>query len=62
MDLTMTAMVRSMMGARVSRGKLSVALTVKAAGFTKSAKAKIEAAGGSCQDLSQPSPAPTDSE
>ncbi|MGB5594017.1 MAG: 50S ribosomal protein L15 [Crocosphaera sp.] len=33
-------------------GELSVALTVKAAAFTKSAQAKIESAGGSCQDLS----------
>ena len=30
-------------------GELSVALTVKAAAFTQSAKAKIEAAGGSCE-------------
>ena len=30
-------------------GDLSVALTVKAAAFTKSAKAKIEAAGGTCE-------------
>jgi len=30
-------------------GEISAALTVKAAAFTKSAKAKIEAAGGSCE-------------
>lgn len=30
-------------------GELSVALTVKAAAFTKSAQEKIEAAGGSCE-------------
>ncbi len=30
-------------------GDISTALTVKAAAFTKSAKAKIEAAGGSCE-------------
>ncbi|KPQ35783.1 MAG: LSU ribosomal protein L15 RplO [Phormidesmis priestleyi Ana] len=30
-------------------GELSVALNVKAAAFTKSAKEKIEAAGGSCE-------------
>ncbi|MEM9266217.1 MAG: 50S ribosomal protein L15 [Cyanobacteria bacterium P01_F01_bin.13] len=30
-------------------GELKVALTVKAAAFTQSAKAKIEAAGGSCE-------------
>ncbi|MEL7333844.1 MAG: 50S ribosomal protein L15 [Cyanobacteria bacterium J06560_2] len=30
-------------------GEISKALTVKAAAFTKSAKAKIEAAGGSCE-------------
>ncbi|MEM1252014.1 MAG: 50S ribosomal protein L15 [Cyanobacteria bacterium P01_H01_bin.21] len=30
-------------------GDLGVALTVKAAAFTKSAKAKIEAAGGTCE-------------
>lgn len=33
-------------------GDLDVALQVKAAAFTKSAKAKIEAAGGSCETLS----------
>ena len=32
-------------------GELSVALTVKAAAFTKSAQAKIEAAGGTCEIL-----------
>lgn len=30
-------------------GELSIPLTVKAAAFTKSARAKIEAAGGSCE-------------
>ncbi|MGB2925625.1 MAG: 50S ribosomal protein L15 [Limnothrix sp.] len=30
-------------------GEISVALTVKAAGFTASAKEKIEAAGGTCE-------------
>ncbi|MBE9065057.1 50S ribosomal protein L15 [Leptolyngbya cf. ectocarpi LEGE 11479] len=30
-------------------GELNVALTIKAAAFTKSAKAKIEAAGGTCE-------------
>ena len=43
-------------------GELTVPLTVKAAGFTKSAKAKIEAAGGSCQDLSKTSEPSTDNE
>lgn len=33
-------------------GELSVALTVKAAAFTKSAREKIEAAGGTCEILS----------
>lgn len=33
-------------------GELSNALTVKAAAFTKSARAKIEAAGGTCEVLS----------
>ncbi|MEA5510941.1 50S ribosomal protein L15 [Crocosphaera sp. UHCC 0190] len=33
-------------------GELTVTLTVTAAAFTKSAKAKIESAGGKCQDLS----------
>ncbi|MEA5532729.1 50S ribosomal protein L15 [Crocosphaera sp. XPORK-15E] len=33
-------------------GELTIALTVTAAAFTKSAKAKIESAGGKCQDLS----------
>ncbi|MBE7386091.1 MAG: 50S ribosomal protein L15 [Leptolyngbya sp. SIO1E4] len=32
-------------------GELSVALTVKAAAFTKSAREKIEAAGGTCEIL-----------
>ena len=43
-------------------GELTVPLTVKAAGFTKSAQAKIEAAGGSCQDLSTPAQPSTDNE
>ena len=43
-------------------GELTVPLTVKAAGFTKSARAKIEAAGGSCQNLSTPAQASTDNE
>lgn len=30
-------------------GKIEVALTVKAAAFTRSAKEKIEAAGGTCE-------------
>jgi large subunit ribosomal protein L15 len=33
-------------------GELSKALTVKAAAFTKSARQKIEAAGGTCELLS----------
>ena len=33
----------------LGNGELNVALTVKAAAFTKSAKAKIEAAGGTCE-------------
>jgi large subunit ribosomal protein L15 len=33
-------------------GELSQALTVKAAAFTKSAKAKIEQAGGTCELIS----------
>ena len=33
----------------LGEGELSVALNVKAAAFTKSAKEKIEAAGGSCE-------------
>jgi len=32
-------------------GDIDVALTVKAAAFTQSAKAKIEAAGGTCEVL-----------
>ncbi|EAZ91361.1 50S ribosomal protein L15 [Crocosphaera chwakensis] len=43
-------------------GELTVALTVKAAAFTKSAKAKIESAGGNCQDLSDTSDTPRDNE
>lgn len=34
-------------------GEISVALTVKASGFTASAKAKIEAAGGTCEVVSR---------
>lgn len=33
----------------LGNGELTVALTVKAAAFSQSAKAKIEAAGGSCE-------------
>ena len=33
----------------LGNGQLDVALTVKAAAFTQSAKAKIEAAGGTCE-------------
>lgn len=33
----------------LGNGELDVALTVKAAAFTQSAKAKIEAAGGTCE-------------
>lgn len=33
----------------LGNGELDIALTVKAAAFTQSAKAKIEAAGGSCE-------------
>ncbi|MEB3293257.1 MAG: 50S ribosomal protein L15 [Synechococcales bacterium] len=33
----------------LGRGALTVALTVKAAAFTQAAKAKIEAAGGTCE-------------
>lgn len=33
----------------LGNGELSVALTVKAAAFTQSAKSKIEAAGGTCE-------------
>ena len=32
-------------------GELSVKLTVQAAAFTASARAKIEAAGGTCQEI-----------
>ena len=35
----------------LGNGELDVALTVKAAAFTQSAKAKIEAAGGTCEIL-----------
>ncbi|MEM7793844.1 MAG: 50S ribosomal protein L15 [Cyanobacteria bacterium P01_C01_bin.118] len=35
----------------LGNGDLDVALTVKAAAFTQSAKAKIEAAGGTCEIL-----------
>ncbi|MDJ0660503.1 MAG: 50S ribosomal protein L15 [Crocosphaera sp.] len=43
-------------------GELTVALTVKAAAFTKSAQAKIEGAGGTCQALSKSSDAASDDE
>lgn len=33
----------------LGEGELSVALTVKASGFSKSAQSKIEAAGGTCE-------------
>lgn len=33
----------------LGEGELTVALTVKAAGFSKSAQSKIEAAGGTCE-------------
>jgi large subunit ribosomal protein L15 len=33
----------------LGNGDLSVKLSVEAAGFTASARAKIEAAGGSCE-------------
>lgn len=35
----------------LGEGELSVALTVKAAGFSKSAQSKIEAAGGTCEAI-----------
>ncbi|MAQ18445.1 MAG: 50S ribosomal protein L15 [Sandaracinus sp.] len=35
-------------------GELSKKLTVKAHGFSKSARSKIEAAGGSCEELAAP--------
>lgn len=37
----------------LGNGDLNVALTVKAAAFTKSAKEKIEAAGGSCEVIAK---------
>ena len=37
----------------LGNGDLGVALNVKAAAFTKSAKSKIEAAGGSCEVVSK---------
>jgi len=37
----------------LGNGELSVALNVKAAAFTKSAKEKIEAAGGSCEVIAR---------
>ena len=37
----------------LGNGEISVALTVKAAAFTKSAKEKIEAAGGSCEVITK---------
>jgi large subunit ribosomal protein L15 len=36
----------------LGNGELSKSLTVKAAAFTKSARQKIEAAGGTCEQLS----------
>jgi large subunit ribosomal protein L15 len=36
----------------LGNGEISNALTVKAAAFTKSAKAKIEEAGGTCEVVS----------
>jgi large subunit ribosomal protein L15 len=35
----------------LGNGELTVALTVKAAAFTASARTKIEAVGGSCQEV-----------
>ena len=37
----------------LGNGELNVALNVKAAAFTKSAKTKIEAAGGSCEVIAR---------
>ena len=37
----------------LGNGEISVALTIKAAAFTKSAKTKIEAAGGSCEIITK---------
>ena len=37
----------------LGNGEIGVALTVKAAAFTKSAKEKIEAAGGSCEVIAK---------
>ncbi|MEM8675785.1 MAG: 50S ribosomal protein L15 [Cyanobacteria bacterium P01_G01_bin.67] len=37
----------------LGNGELSVALTIKAAAFTKSAVRKIEASGGSCEVIAQ---------
>jgi large subunit ribosomal protein L15 len=37
----------------LGNGNLGVALNIKAAAFTKSAKSKIEAAGGSCEVVSK---------
>ena len=38
----------------LGEGELSAALTVKAAGFSKSAKSKIETAGGTCEIIGKP--------
>ncbi|ACB53380.1 50S ribosomal protein L15 [Crocosphaera subtropica ATCC 51142] len=46
----------------LGNGELTVPLTVRAPKFTASAKAKIESAGGSCQDLSDTSNAPSNNE
>lgn len=43
-------------------GEINVALTVKAAAFTKSARAKIEAAGGTCEIVDRRAKATTESE
>lgn len=40
----------------LGNGELSIALQVTAASFSKSARAKIEAAGGSCYSLSESNP------
>ncbi len=37
----------------LGNGEINIALNVKAAAFTKSAKAKIEAAGGSCEIITK---------
>ena len=38
----------------LGNGELSKKLTVKAHGFSKSARSKIESAGGSCEEIAQP--------